>query len=476
MSSPMSRSHLRTGVVSVAALALVAALGWQLMTDADPDASTTIRATMADAAQLEEGAQVRASGVLVGEVSSIELKARKADVTLEVDEGVLPIHEDATLTIEPINLLGEVFVSLDPGSGDRPFMDEAVIPVEQTSISTTLQDVLNTLDSPKAAQLAAVLTALGEGMSGNGANAQAAIKKLAPALADAGELGDVLSQQSDVLAELLRTVDPVAAALADDGGRTLDRLVASTTATLSAVARQQAALGATLEQLPATLTSAQRTLAELGGVSRAALPTLRSLRPITGNLEEVVDELERFADSADPALASLEPVLAEADKLIGKAAPVVRQLRLTGPDLATTASSLRPLARQLLRENLHGVMEFVRKWSLSTNGRDSLSHYFRGVVYLTPEALETIATSLIPPQLGLGGEGQDDNPIELPDLGDVVPDVLSGAGLDGLLSGLLKPPAGPKSKTTRTQDGPGALGLTGNQESALFAQLLGGGN
>ena len=36
-------------------------------------------------------------------------------------------------------------------------------------------------------------------------------------------------------------------------------------------------------------------------------------------------------------------------------------------------------------------MDFVRKWALSTNGKDSLSHYFRGVVYLTPTALNSIA-------------------------------------------------------------------------------------
>jgi len=243
---------------------------------------------------------------------------------------------------------------------------------------------------------------------------------------DTDSLAKVLSAQNALLSRLVDSTDPVAAALADDNGKTLDRLVSSTQELLAGVRSQQAALAATIEQLPATLTSAQRTLAKFGGTAAAARVTLHSIRPLTGNLSQVVDELETFADSADPALASLKPVLAEADKLIGQAAPVVAQLRRSGPDLTTAARSLNPVSREVLDKNLQGVMDFVRKWALSTNGGDSLSHYFRGVVYLTPASLKSIAQSLIPPQLG----------IQLPGQGGTT---TKGGGLGGLggLTGLL---------------------------------------
>lgn len=492
----MKTSVLKAGA-AVAGLALVVAGGVTVLDDDDSSADT-LTTTVADAGQLEVGNEVRAAGALVGSIQSIDLVDNKAaKVVLKLDPGVLPVHRDATLTVRPVNLLGEDYVDLDPGSDDQPYLDPPVLPAGQTSTAVTLSDVLDTFQAPTAANLAALVTALGEGLHGNGAETKRAIAALAPAMRNTQALGELLGQQNEVLAHLVSSVDPVAAALADDDGRTLDSLVASTKATLSAIASQQEALSQTIQQLPATLVSAQRTLAQFGGVAREATPALRSLRPLTGDLSDVVAEIEDFADAADPALASLEPVLRRADDLLDQAAPVVAQLNAAGPDLADTAAGVRPVSRELLDKNLYGVMEFVRKWALSTNGRDALSHYFRGVVYLTPQSLQSIVTSLIPAQVdldptdGLGG-GSPHPTIDLPSpLPDIDLPNLPGA-VGGLLGGLggLFGRSSAADGTTRTADdaarkreqrrigdsldATSALGLTSTQESALVGQLLGG--
>lgn len=464
MSAPVKKT-LTTLVV----LALVA-LGFVLVRGSGEDGRTTLKVTMPDAGQLESGASVRGAGALIGTIASIKLDSRRhAELTLKLQKGVLPLHQDATLTVRPSNLLGEDYVDLDAGSDSAPFMTTDYLPAKQTAVATNVQDVLDTLDAPRGAQLAAVLTTLGEGLDGNGANAQKALAALAPAMKNTDALAKVLSAQNALLSRLVDTTDPVASALADDDGKTLDALVSSAEQLLGGVRDQQAALAATIEQLPATLSSAQRTLAKFGGTAAAARTTLHSIRPLTGNLSQVVDELQNFADSADPALASLKPVLAEADKLIRQAAPVVAQLRRSGPDLTTASRSLNPVSREVLDRNLQGVMDFVRKWALSTNGSDSLSHYFRGVVYLTPTALKSIAQSLIPPQLG----------IQLP--GSATGTTTKGGVLGGLsgllgdtLGGLLggkKTRAGARSDDSSTS----ALGLTSTQEQNLVQQLLGGG-
>lgn len=465
---------------AVIALALVAVAGFALVGGSD-DGRTTLLVSMPDAGQLEVGASVRGAGALIGSIKDIQLDGRnQAKMTLTLNKGVLPLHRDAKLTVKPSNLLGENYVDLDAGSDSAPFMKRDVLPARQTAVATNIQDVLDTLDAPRGAQLAAVLTTLGEGLNGNGENTRKALAALAPALKDTDSVAKILAAQNSLLSHLVDTTDPVASALADDGGKTLDSLVASTEELLAGVRSQQAALAATVEQLPATLTSAQKTLAKFGGTASAARVTLKGLRPLTGDLSSVVDELENFADSADPALASLKPVLAEADRLLDVAAPVVAQLRKSGPDLTTAAKSLNPLSRELLDKNLQGVMDFVRKWALSTNGRDSLSHYFRGVIYLTPTALKSIAGSLVPPVLAgqqtsaasQGSKGTKGLTSVVPDLGGLLGGL--GSGLNSTLSGLL----GGKSSasTTRKSDaGSGALGLTSSQEQSLVQQLLGGG-
>ena len=365
-------SAARRVVVAVMGLAVIA-VGANVVTADDVD-DNTIEVTVADAGQLENGADVRVSGVRVGEVTDIELKGDKARLKLKVAEGVLPLHDDASIQFKPVNLLGESYVDLNPGSDEAPFVDNAVIPEERTSIEVTLQDVLNTFEDPTAAGLASVVTTVGEGLDDNGAELAKALKVLSPAMQESARVGMILTQQNDVLASLVEATDPVVASLAADGGQTVDSLIESTRDTLAALANQQTALEQTISDLPATLTSARRTLERFRDTARSGAPALRALRPLTGNLEDVVEELRNFADSADPALASLKPVLDAADKLLDSAAPVVAQLRQAGPDLASAASSLKPTSRELLDVHLQDVMDFVRNWSLSTKGRDGLSH------------------------------------------------------------------------------------------------------
>lgn len=466
--------------LAAGSLVLATAVGGVLLVDGGGDDEDVITTVVADAGALEEGNEVRAAGVRVGKITEIELRGSQARMELEVDPALLPLHRDATLTVRPVNLLGESYIDLDRGSDNQPFMSQNTVPTDQVSTAVTLQDLLDTFEAPTAASLASVVSALGEGLDGNGARTSRALARLSGAMGQAERLGSLLSGQNAVLADLVSGLDPVASALASEEGRRLDGLLDSTTAALSAVTQQQDALAATIRELPATLASAQQALTQLGGVARETTPALRSLRPLTGNLRQVVAEVRDFADSADPALASLEPVLLEADRLLDEAAPVVAALRTAGPDLARAARSLRPLGRELLDENLFGVMEFVRKWSLSTNGRDGLSHYFRGVVYLTPSSLESIANSLVPDELAPAGTpGQPgpsvpeleelplvgDLPLlgELPDLDMPLVDSLLGGG--SLLSG---------SPRQRVEDATSALGLTTTQESDLVVQLLGG--
>lgn len=476
MSATQPTSHALRTVASRARVAVVVSVLLVLsglvavsLVNGDGDSRLMLRATFADASPLLEGNDVRLGGVKVGTIASMRIVEGGAEVTVELDRAALPVHRDARLTIRPVSLLGERYVELDRGSADAPVLtDGARLGLAQTGSSVDLDQVLNTLDDPTAEGLAALVGTLGEGLDGNGPEVQRALAALAPAMRDTRGMAQTLKQQNATLSALVDSLSKVAAGVADDNGKSLDRLVQASATILGRTRANEAAFRSLLQQLPSTMRTATSTLRQLEGTADAAAPTLRALRPTTSDLKDISKELLGFADAADPALAAANPVLEKADALVRNALPVARLLRQQSPAILSDVRSLDPLTRDLVGD-FSAVMEFVRGWALATNGRDGLTHYFRAGLVLT----EYSVTGLLPggrlPTAGSPAAGSDDKQPRSSGAaspkpgGGLVPDLLGGVG--NLLDGLLSP------RTDRTG---GVTGLTPRQESRALDLLLGG--
>jgi phospholipid/cholesterol/gamma-HCH transport system substrate-binding protein len=476
-----SLSTSRTGfpkarIVAVAVVTIgCLATGAISMAASENPSTSIVTAKFADASPLLVGNDVKLQGVKVGTISSMTVDTDgHADVGMDLDAAAMPLHTDATAFVRPVSLLGERYVELNRGSDTAPELRRgAPIPVTQTGQNTDLDQVLNTVDGPTGESLAALVTVLGEGMQGNGANVRDTIKALAPAMNDTGALADVLNQQNGLLNSLVDKLEPVATALAADKGKTLDGLVASTQQILSTTAANQQALDGTLAELPATLQNARDTLAQLTGTASSTVPTLQAIRPVTDNLTQISAELKQFASAANPALAGANPVLEKAQSLLDQARPVVSTLRQSGPDTRALASSLKPIAGELT-DNINGVFEFIKNWALATNGSDGLSHYLRVGLVITPEML-TGAVPGLGSNLGIGGSpaplaknpsGKPVDPMspQQPGGGPAQPGGLLG-GAGQLLGTLLSP---------KTSADGGVTGLTQHQETGALGFLLGG--
>lgn len=423
-------------------------------TKAGPDDMVPVQAVFANASPLVKGNRVRAAGVDVGRITAIELRGGKAFVTMNVDRSVLPLHADSKATITTEDLLGERYVKLDRGSATAPSMGEPLtLDEKHTGRVVDLQDVLNSVDTPTAVALSSLVTEAGEGLAGNGANASRTLHELAPTMANADKLATVLAAQNDLLGHLVDSTSPVAAALATNHGRDIQAAVDGANASLSAVASERAALAGAMDRLPSTILHARMTLAELARASGPTTQTLKTLRPVTDNLGDISGELKRFSDAADPALSSLPPVLDRADELLKKAAPVAAALRPAASSLVGVAASGHRLsARALSGQSLTNLMEFVKGWSMATSDYDAISHYFKAMVPLSPNALGDDANALLP-----------------------------GTGAGDLLHGLPVPTSpslplpGRAGSTSSTVDPNSATGLSSKQEKSLVSQLLGGG-
>lgn len=444
----------------------VTALGTQVMGDEADDDQVRVVAVFEDASPLVPGNVVKAAGVTVGSITDIDLNGGKAEVEMIVDRDVLPLHDDVSATITTQDILGERFVDLDRGSAEAPELKgDVVIDENHTERVVDLQDVLGSLDTPTSIALAALVTESGEALKGQGKDVDRALAALGPAMTQTSDLAAILADQNDLLGQLVDNVQPVASALATEKGRSLDHLVTSATESLDIVASEREYLRNALHELPGTISSARSTLAELAGVADPATRTLASLRPVTDDLESISGELKRFSDAADPALASLPPVLDKADKLLAEAAPVVAALRPAAKDLVPTSQAAERLTTGAVSgQNLTNLLEFVKGWSMATSDYDAISHYFKAMIPLSPNALGDTAAGLVP---GLPDDILHGLPVP------TAPEIPL-PGRPGSESEKKSNTPATKGEAADKPDPQSATGLSSEQENNLLEQLLGG--
>ncbi len=447
----------RTGLLS---LALVPVLVTGCSSSSE-SGGQQITAVFTDAFPIVAGNYVRASGVKVGLVDSVNLVGGKAQVVMKLDKAI-PLHQDTQVLITANNLLGERYVEIDNGSPNVPLLQQPyMIPETRTRSRVNLEEVVNSVDDPSGKALGLMLTSLGEGFDGNGKRAAAAVAQLQPSMKQVQALSKVLNENNGLLDSLIDHVQPVLGALEGNQGKELDGLVDSTTTTLGAVAAERQAAAQTIQELPATLAEARSRLAQLAGVAYPTADTLRSIRPFTDQVKDISAELKDFSDSADPALAALQPVLDKGTSMLRQAAPVIENLRQGGDGLRNTGKAARQLTPTVLGDNLTQLMEFMKGWSLATSDYDAVSHYFKAVIIAPPG------------ELGQGLAGPIGPAPQEPTAGLPVPTpprpILPGRQGGDSSAGKDFPRG-----TGRNAPGATSTGLTKDQEHAMVGQMLGG--
>ena len=104
-----------------------------------------VRAEFRDAAGLRVGDDVRIAGVRVGRVSDTELDGDLALVTMQV-AGDQELDTGTLASINYLNLMGQRYVALEPGTGrgrTQPLADGDLIPLERTRPALDLTALFN---------------------------------------------------------------------------------------------------------------------------------------------------------------------------------------------------------------------------------------------------------------------------------------------------------------------------------------------
>ncbi|HEX6652220.1 MAG TPA: MlaD family protein [Thermoleophilaceae bacterium] len=332
-------STFKAGVLAVTTLLLLAYFGFS---KANPFSNPyELHALFRNVQNLKPRSPVRIAGVEVGKVTKVEPKdGGAADVTMELKDDALPIHEDARAQIRSrIFLEGNFFIDVKPGSpstGD--LKDGSTLPITQTASNVTLPDILDVLNSDVRTDLQTFLHEYGTvALQGGGAKAfNRAIKSFEPAYRYGALTNDALlgvDPDHDVQ-RLLRGQQKTFAALSSNP-QDLKELVTDLNTVAGAIASQDAALEAAVPALRDTLREGYPALGELN----AALPTLRT-----------------FAREAIPGVRSSVPALDAAIPWFTQARGLVQQSELKGlaadlrhavPALVKLNTRLVPFLKQL---------------------------------------------------------------------------------------------------------------------------------
>src|SRR5882762_9831153 len=157
------------------AIALLAAAGVATaLVGAGATGSYRVAAIFDTAKGIVPGQQVKIAGAVVGTVDGVQLApGPKARIVMNIDSRFEPFHQNATCTILPEGLISENFVDCNPGSLQLPALLRGegripTVPLHQTTVPTSLQDMLDVFSMPTDERLRVFINEMGIATAGRG--------------------------------------------------------------------------------------------------------------------------------------------------------------------------------------------------------------------------------------------------------------------------------------------------------------------
>jgi phospholipid/cholesterol/gamma-HCH transport system substrate-binding protein len=142
----MYASRFTQFLVGIFALAGIAALVFLAVrlgrVEIFPAPGYTLYANFDNISGLKSGDQVQIAGVGVGKVGTITLSDNRAHVALHIDQGV-EIDDEAFAAIKSSGIIGDKFIAIALGPGDRTLSNGNVI--RHTQSSVVLEDLIGQL-------------------------------------------------------------------------------------------------------------------------------------------------------------------------------------------------------------------------------------------------------------------------------------------------------------------------------------------
>jgi phospholipid/cholesterol/gamma-HCH transport system substrate-binding protein len=295
-----------------------------------------------------QGQTVDVAGVEVGEISSVELKNGRAVIGLRIQRKYAPVYRDASALLRPKTGLKDMVLELTPGSrtaGRLP--DGGTIPVSQTLPDVNLDEVLASLDADTRDYLRILLNDGGQALDGNGKQLGQAIRRIEPTAKFARQVNEALAKRRANIKRVVHNFSLLTKELGDKDTQVAD-FVESSNAVFGVLARQDANLRATLQELPSALDATQTALAKADRMAGVLGPTLQDLRPAARALGPSLVQTRPFLTTTTPIIRDqLRPFARAALPTVRELRPAMRDLSAATPDLTRSFRVINALLNTL---------------------------------------------------------------------------------------------------------------------------------
>lgn len=340
----------------------------------------TATVTMSDVDNLVKAGQVQVAGVKVGQVRSVEPRAKgeglEVEFALEDDYG--PLREGAQLRVAERSLVGETYLELTNGKGPE-LASGSELPPSAVKRSVQLHDVLASLDQESRGEMKQLLRSLGAGTAGTRGD----LDTLMAGLGNLGREGhtalDAIAAQSEDLDKLARQTSQVLQALDTGQGQIAD-LVRHANRVTGATAGQRAAIEATLREAPETLAVTRTASDSLVSLAGALGPVAKDLRAAGPNLTTALRELPATTTDLRGMLAPLSSVLDRAPATLDRVPTFTDDVRTAIPTARATLADVNPML-SYIKPYGPELAAFFANFNAVLNYRDENGAYY---LRLTP--------------------------------------------------------------------------------------------
>ena len=264
-----------------------------------------------EATQLAQEADVRISGVPVGEVKTRtpNEKTGLTDTIIEIDARYAPLPRDTRAILRQKTLLGETYVELSPGDRGGPLLDDGgELPRGQVADTVQLDEILRTFDPVTRQRFSTWFDQQGISARGRAGEISAALAHLTPFAEETDEVLRVLRVQSTATRGLIRDTGVVFAALTERKGQ-LRELIRNSNRTWEAIASRDAQLADTFVVFPTFLRESRATTERVTRFANEANPLITQLRPAARQLSPTLIDLDRLAPDLRGFFQDLDPLV-----------------------------------------------------------------------------------------------------------------------------------------------------------------------
>jgi phospholipid/cholesterol/gamma-HCH transport system substrate-binding protein len=296
-----------------------------------------------------QGQSVTIAGAKIGEIASVEERAGRAVVSMNVTPKYARyIYRDATMLLRPKTGLKDETVEVSPGDPAAGKVPEGyTVPIAQTSPDGNLDEFLAALDGETRVYLQELLAGAGEGLKGNGANLSATFKRFDPLAREFQEIGREVAKRQYYVEHGIHNFRLLLEALGNKDSQ-LAQVVDSSNAVFATFSAQDRAVQETLRELPGALKEANHGFGKLAASVHVVGHTLHALEPFATYVAPAERAGTPFFKTTAPIIKNqVRPLLRQILPVINQLQPSLQDFAQASPQLTTSFTVINELFNEL---------------------------------------------------------------------------------------------------------------------------------